>query len=63
MGLIYRKTISRGPVRFTITEKGVGASIGYKCIRFGVSTSGRSYVSVGIPGTGIRYVTDLTHPK
>lgn len=49
----WRKSIGFGPIRTTLTTRGVGWSVGIPGLRYGISATGRRYISVGIPGTGI----------
>ena len=55
MGWSYRKSVKLGPFRVSISKSGVGYSLGGKGFRTGVSSRGRKYTSVSIPGTGLRY--------
>jgi hypothetical protein len=57
MGWTFRKSINLGPFRVNLSNSGVGYSVGGRGFRTGVSSRGRRYTSVGIPGTGIRYST------
>src|SRR5262249_32801531 len=52
MGWRFRKGFGRGPLRATLSERGVGASVGLGRLRFGISPDGRRYMSLAIPGTG-----------
>lgn len=55
MGWRMRKSIRLGGgVRLNLSKSGVGVSAGAKGLRVGTGPRG-SYVSAGIPGTGIRY--------
>lgn len=50
----FRKSFKVAPgLRVNISKKGIGASIGVKGARFGISPSGRAYTSASIPGTGL----------
>jgi|SRR5581483_6827892 len=49
----WRKSIGFGPFRTNLSSGGVGWSIGLPGFRYGISATGRRYISVGIPGTGI----------
>ena len=49
----WRKSFNRGPLRTTFSKKGVGHSIGIPGLRFGRSSTGKLYMSFGIPGTGL----------
>lgn len=57
MGFYYRKSISAGPFRVNLSKSGVGYSIGGRGFRTGVSSRGRSYTRMSIPGTGMGYQT------
>ena len=64
----WRKVFGRGPLRTTVSKKGVGFSFGIPGLRYGVSPDGRRYVSVGIPGTGLYWIkylseNDKTHDQ
>jgi len=63
MGWRFRKTISRGPFRYTISKKGIGYSIGFMGFRIGSSPSGQNYFSLGIPGTGLYYIKYFGNKK
>jgi len=52
----FRRTKSFGPIRTTIGKKGLGTSIGLLGLRIGVDSSGKWYVSFGLPGTGFYYI-------
>lgn len=53
MGWRWRKTFGRGPVRISMSRKGMGWSVGIPGLRFGRAPDGRTYMSQGIPGTGL----------
>ena len=55
MGLRWRKVFVGGPARLNLSLRGIGTSIGIPGLRFGVSATGRKYVAIGIPGTGLYY--------
>lgn len=58
MGLRFRKSIKLGGgARLNIGKKSVGMSVGGKGARYTVNSSGRRTKSVGIPGTGLSYVS------
>ena len=48
----FRKYFSRGPLRLTLSKRGVGTSFGVPGLRFGHTPKGRLYFSLGFPGTG-----------
>jgi hypothetical protein len=52
----WRKTKNYGPIRSTVTKKGLGTSFGFLGFRFGVSPNGKKFWSFGIPGTGLYYI-------
>ncbi len=60
MGFYYRKSISAGPFRINLSRSGLGYSIGGRGFRTGVSSRGRSYTNLSIPGTGIGYRASRT---
>jgi hypothetical protein len=55
MGWSYRKSLSLGPFRVILSKSGIGYSVGGAGFRTGVNSRGRSYHSVSVPGTGLRY--------
>jgi len=55
MGWSYRKSVNFGPFRVNVSKSGIGYSVGGRGFRSGVSSRGRKYRSVSIPGTGLRY--------
>ena len=58
MGLRFRKSIKLGGgAKLNINKKSVGLSAGGKGARYTVNSSGRRTKSVGIPGTGLSYVS------
>lgn len=58
MSLRFRKSIKIAPgVQFNISKNSVGVSAGVKGFRKSINSSGRVTTSVGIPGTGVSYVT------
>jgi hypothetical protein len=56
MGWQFRKSVNLGPFRVNLSKSGIGYSVGGAGFRTGVSAGGRKYSSIGIPGTGLRYV-------
>lgn len=48
-----------GGANANLSNSGIGWSWGRGSIRFGISPSGRRWVSIGIPGTGFRYLKYL----
>ena len=58
MGLRFRKSIKLGKnTRLNVGKKSVGISTGVKGARVSFNSSGRRTKSVGIPGTGLSYVS------
>lgn len=58
MGLRFRKSIKLGnSAKLNIGKKSVSMSVGGKGARYSVNSSGRRTKSVGIPGTGLSYVS------
>jgi hypothetical protein len=55
MGWSYRKSVNLGPFRVNLSKSGIGYSLGGGGFRTGVNSRGRSYRSLSIPGTGMRY--------
>ena len=64
MGLRFRKSFKIAPgVRLNISNKSTGLSFGGKGLRYSINSNGRRTTSVGIPGTGISYVTSNSSGK
>ena len=59
MGLRWRKSINMGQVRANVSNSGVGWSINLGLFRLGLSTQRKIYFSIGIPGTGFYYTTQV----
>lgn len=58
MGIRFRKSFKVAPgVRLNVGKKSSSVSFGGKGFRSTISTTGRRTRSVGIPGTGISYVS------
>jgi hypothetical protein len=55
MGFYYRKSVKVGPFRINASHRGIGVSTGVPGLRVGVSSRGRRYTNISIPGTGIGY--------
>lgn len=56
MSWIFRKVFSIGLLRFTLSNRGLGASVGAKGIRTGITATGRRYLSLALRGTGLRFL-------
>jgi hypothetical protein len=50
----WRKSKSFGPLRFNLSRRGVGVSLGGRWLRVGRRADGDAVVGVGVPGTGLR---------
>jgi tetratricopeptide (TPR) repeat protein len=54
-GVRYQKRINLGKfLRLNISKTGIGLSVGVRGLRYSIGPSG-NYLSVGLPGSGIRY--------
>jgi hypothetical protein len=56
MGWRFRKSFVRGPLRWTVSRRGVGVSLGILPLRFGLTPSGDRYISFRLPGTGLCWI-------
>ena len=63
MGFFYRKSVKLGLFRVNLSKSGIGASVGTRGIRTGVSARGKRYTTFSIPGTGIGYRTTTSTPS
>jgi hypothetical protein len=63
MGWRFCKTVTTGPIRHTITHKGIGSSIGFLGARIGITPSGDFYFSFRISKTGLYYIRYLRRSK
>ncbi len=64
MGLRLRKSFKICPgVKLNFGLGGLGLSVGGKGLRYSVHSSGRRTSSIGIPGTGVSYVSTSTGRK
>lgn len=57
MGFYFRRSASFGPFRVNMSRSGFGYSVGTRGFRTGISSRGRQYTRVSLPGTGIGYQT------
>lgn len=58
MGIRFRRSLRIAPgVRVSVSKTGFGLSAGIPGARYSVHTSGRHTRTVGIPGTGVSYVS------
>lgn len=56
MGWRFRKQFGSGGFRGSLTKRGIGMSWGIPGVRFGVSPTGRRFLSLSIPGTGLYWI-------
>jgi len=63
MGWRWRKAFTRGPIRTTVSKTGIGWSIGVPGFRVGIAPTGRKYLSVGIPNTGLYWIKYFDFPR
>lgn len=61
MGFFFRRSISFGPFCINFSKSGIGASVGVRGFRTGISGTGRRTTRVSIPGTGSGY--QYNHPN
>lgn len=56
MGFRFRKSINLGAgLRLNVTKGGVGLSAGRRGARVSVNSKGRRTMTLGLPGTGLRW--------
>jgi hypothetical protein len=55
MGWGYRKRLNYGPIRINLSRSGVGASLGVRGFRITRSSTGRRYITLSLPGTGLSW--------
>ena len=59
VGFRFRKSVRFGPLRVNLGKRGIGTSIGVPGARITNSSSGRKYLTLGIPGTGLSWTKTL----
>lgn len=59
MGWVWRKVFRFGPVRTTLSTRGLGWSFGIPFLRYGIGPSGTHYITIGVPGTGLYFTKFL----
>ncbi len=59
VGFRFRKSVRFGPLRVNIGKRGIGTSIGVPGARITNSSTGRKYLTLGIPGTGLSWTKTL----
>lgn len=58
----FSKRFKLGPVLLSLGKRGLGISTGIRGIRVGVTSLGRKYLSLSIPGTGLSWRKNLSRP-
>jgi len=61
MGFRFRKSFKAGPFRATISKSGISTSFGVKGARITKKANGNIISTVGIPGTGLSYVSETSN--
>lgn len=59
MGFRFRKSVRFGLFRINLGKRGIGTSIGVPGARITNSSTGRKYLTLGIPGTGLSWTKTL----
>lgn len=54
MGFYLRKSFGFGPIRLNLSKSGLGASVGVKGARVGITSRGRAYIHAGRGGVYVR---------
>lgn len=63
MGLRFQRRVRLAPgVRLNLSKSGVGGSLGRTGLRVGIDATGKTYFSVGLPGTGLSYRATIGSP-
>lgn len=52
MGWYYRKSVSIGPFRLSVSKSGIGVSLGRRGLRTGLTARGQWYTWLGVPRMG-----------
>jgi hypothetical protein len=55
MGWRFRRVLTLGPLRWNFSRQGISMSVGSRICRLGVSASGKKYVTLTLPGTGLSW--------
>lgn len=64
MGLRFRKSFKIAPgVRLNVSKKSTSLSFGGKGMRYSINSKGKRTTSIGIPGTGLSYVSTSSSGK
>ena len=63
MGFRFRKSFGIGPFRATISKSGISTSFGVKGARITKKANGNTMTTLGVPGTGLSYVSEKSNKK
>ncbi|UYZ58055.1 DUF4236 domain-containing protein [Hymenobacter latericus] len=63
MPFSFRKLFNLGPLRLSLTKKGIGVSMGIPGIRVSQQANGSRQVTISVPGTGFTYTKKLGRDK
>jgi Protein of unknown function (DUF4236) len=63
MGWRFQKRLSMGPLRVNLSRRGIGTSVGIPGLRIGQSATGRRYLTIGLPGSGLSYTKALPRSR
>lgn len=63
MGFRFRKSFGAGPFRATISKSGISTSFGVKGARVTKKANGNTMTTLGIPDTGLSYVSEKSNKK
>lgn len=61
MGIRFRKSIGNKYFKVNVSKSGLGYSAGVKGVRITKTAKGTTRTTVGIPGTGINYVSETNN--
>jgi hypothetical protein len=59
MGLVWRKVFRFGPVRTSLSTRGLGWSSGIPFLRYGIGPNSTHYLTIGVPGAGLYFTKFL----
>jgi len=59
MGWSYRKRLRFGPLNVNLSRSGIGTSLGIPGLRVTNSSTGRHYITLSLPGTGLSWRKNL----
>lgn len=64
MGLRFKKSVKIAPgVKVNLNKKSTSVTLGTKGVHHTVSSNGKKTTSVGVPGTGLSYVSTNSDKK